>query len=97
MPITLEEVKKIAHLARLDFEEEELKNFTEELSKILDYFQQLQEIETSYVEPIFHPFKKKTPLREDKVRSFDNIEGILKNTSELRDTFMVVPKVIKGN
>ncbi|MGB9761217.1 MAG: Asp-tRNA(Asn)/Glu-tRNA(Gln) amidotransferase subunit GatC [Caldimicrobium sp.] len=96
MPITPDEVKKIAHLARLEFSEEELLAYTEELSKILDYFQELQEVDTSTIAPTFHPYKKKTPFREDEVETFENIEGLLKIAPELKDTLIVVPKVVKA-
>lgn len=96
MPISHDEIKKIAHLARLDFSEEEILAYTEELSKILDYFKELQEVDTSSVFPTFHPYKKKTPFREDEVRAFENLEGLLKNVPELKETSIVVPKVVKA-
>ncbi len=96
MPLTSDEVKKIAHLARLDFSEEELLAYTQELSKILDYFQELQRVDTSSVTPTFHPLKKKTPLREDEVRSFENRKGLLENAPELKETSIIVPKVVKA-
>lgn len=96
MSITKEEVKKIAHLARLEFSEEEIVAFSEELSKILNYFEELKTVDTSRVEPTFHPYKKKTPLREDEVKPFDNMEGLLENAPELKETSIVVPKVVKA-
>ncbi|MFN3568474.1 MAG: Asp-tRNA(Asn)/Glu-tRNA(Gln) amidotransferase subunit GatC [Caldimicrobium sp.] len=96
MSITKEEVKKIAHLARLEFSEEELGSFSEELSKILNYFEELKLVDTSQIEPTFHPYKKKTPFREDEVKPFNNIEGLLENAPELKDTSIVVPKVVKA-
>ncbi|MFN4132349.1 MAG: Asp-tRNA(Asn)/Glu-tRNA(Gln) amidotransferase subunit GatC [Caldimicrobium sp.] len=96
MSITREEVKKIAHLARLEFKEEELTNFTEELSKILNYFEELKKVDTAIVQPTFHPYKKETPFREDEVKVFENIEGLLKNAPELKESSIVVPKVVKA-
>ncbi|MCS7199978.1 MAG: Asp-tRNA(Asn)/Glu-tRNA(Gln) amidotransferase subunit GatC [Caldimicrobium sp.] len=96
MSITVEEVKKIAHLARLEFTEEEIMPFTQELSKILDYFRELQNLDTSDIEPTFHPLKKDTSFRDDEVKPFDNIEGILKNAPALREETIVVPKVVKA-
>ncbi|MCS7150140.1 MAG: Asp-tRNA(Asn)/Glu-tRNA(Gln) amidotransferase subunit GatC [Caldimicrobium sp.] len=95
MSITLDEAKKIAHLARLEFEEKELTPLTEELSKILNYFKELQDLDTSEVKATFHPIRKNTPFREDEVKVFENIEGILKNSPSLKDTSIVVPKVVK--
>ncbi len=95
MSITKEEVKKIAHLARLDFDEEALTNFTEELSKILNYFEELKKLDTTGISPTFHPLKKNTPYRKDEVKPFDNIKGLLDNAPELKGTSIVVPKVVK--
>lgn len=96
MSITKEEVKKIAHLARLDFNEEELNLYTTELSRILNYFEELRELDTSDITPTFHPMKKKTPYRDDEIKPFENIEGLLKNAPELKETAIVVPKVVKA-
>lgn len=96
MSITQEEVQRISHLARLEFKEEELTHFTQELANILNYFEELKEVDTSKVQPTFHPYKKETPFREDEVKAFKNIEGLLKNAPELKETSIVVPKVVKA-
>ncbi|QER41836.1 Asp-tRNA(Asn)/Glu-tRNA(Gln) amidotransferase subunit GatC [Thermodesulfobacterium sp. TA1] len=96
MPISLEEVLKIAHLCRLEFEEEEAKKFSEELSKILDYFKTLQTLDTKDVPPTFHAIKLPTPYREDKVKPFENIEGLLANAPKTKDNMIVVSKVVKA-
>ncbi|WP_022854891.1 Asp-tRNA(Asn)/Glu-tRNA(Gln) amidotransferase subunit GatC [Thermodesulfobacterium thermophilum] len=96
MPISLEEVLKIAHLCRLEFDEEEAKKFSEELSKILDYFETLQTLDTQDVPPTFHAVKLPTPYREDEVKTFDNIEGLLANSPKSKDNMIVVPKVVKA-
>jgi len=96
MGISLEEVLKIAHLARLEFEEEEAKRFQEELSKIMDYFKKLGEVDTSSVEPTFHAIKLETPMREDEVKEFKDIKALLDNAPELKDGAVVVPKVVKA-
>lgn len=96
MPISKDEVLKIAHLARLEFSSEELENFTQELSKILDYFQELREVDTSGVVPTFHPYKKMTPFREDEVREFEDLQALLQNAPELKEGAIIVPKVVKA-
>ncbi|HEA84241.1 MAG: Asp-tRNA(Asn)/Glu-tRNA(Gln) amidotransferase subunit GatC [Thermodesulfobacterium sp.] len=95
MAISLEEVYKIAHLCRLEFNEEEAKVLTEELSKILDYFKKLQTVNTENVAPTFHTLKVKTPFREDEVKEFPYIEDILKNAPQLYERMIIVPKVVK--
>ena len=95
MPISIEEVLKISHLARLELSEEEAKVYSYELSKILDYFKTLQEVDTTNIEPTFHSVKLKTPFREDEVKEFENKEDLIKNAPEVYGTSIVVPKVIR--
>lgn len=95
MAISLEEVYKIAHLCRLEFNEEEAKVLTEELSRILDYFKKLQTLNTENVKPTFHALNIKTPFREDEVKEFSYIEDILRNAPQLYERMIVVPKVVK--
>ncbi|NPA40217.1 MAG: Asp-tRNA(Asn)/Glu-tRNA(Gln) amidotransferase subunit GatC [Thermodesulfobacteria bacterium] len=96
MGISLDEVYKIAHLSRLEFNEEEAKGLSEELSKILDYFKKLGEVNTEGVEPTFHAIRVATPFRDDEVKPFEDIDSILKNAPELKDRSIVVPKVVKA-
>jgi len=96
MAISLEEVYKIAHLCKLEFNEEEAKVMAEELSRILDYFKKLQTLDTEKVNPTFHALKIKTPFREDEVKEFPYIEDILKNAPQLYERMIVVPKVVKA-
>ncbi len=95
MPISVEEVLKIAGLARLELNEEEVQRLTKELSQILDFFKQLQEVPTENVKPTFHSLEVETPFREDEVREFEEREAILKNAPELDEKGIVVPKVVK--
>ena len=52
MSVTKEDVKKIAELARLEFNEEEISNYTNEMNKILGYVEKLGELDTENVEPL---------------------------------------------
>ena len=96
MAISLEEVYKIAHLCRLDFNEEEAKVIAEELSRILDYFKKLQTLDTEEINPTFHTLKVKTPFREDEVKEFHFLKDILKNAPKLYERMIVVPKIVKA-
>lgn len=69
--IDKDEVKHIAKLARLDLDEEELEEFQEELSSILDYVDQLKELDVSDVEPTSHSVDIKNVMREDKAEDTD--------------------------
>ncbi|OQY71848.1 MAG: aspartyl/glutamyl-tRNA(Asn/Gln) amidotransferase subunit C [Ignavibacteriales bacterium UTCHB3] len=58
MSVTIDDVKYIAKLSMLKFEEEELTSFTQEFNKILEYMDQLNELDLTDVAPLYHPIKK---------------------------------------
>jgi len=95
MKISKDDVINVAELARLEFKEEELEKFTEQLGNILEYIEQLSELNTDNVEPTSHVLDISTPLREDKVVEWLNTEEVLKNAPESEDNFFVVPQVIE--
>ena len=69
--------------------------FTEQLGNILEYIEQLNELNTDNVEPTSHVLDMSTPLREDKVVEWLSTEEVLKNAPESEDDFFVVPQVIE--
>ena len=95
MSITKEEVKHVAHLARLEFSEEELEQFTDQLAQILTYVAKLNELDTSQVEPTYHALRLTNVFREDEVKASIPTEEALANAPERENGFFVVPKVIK--
>lgn len=95
MKISKDDIIKVSELARLEFNEEELEKFTEQLGKILEYIEQLNELNTDNVEPTSHVLDMSTPLREDKVVEWLSTEEVLKNAPESEDDFFVVPQVIE--
>ena len=95
MSISREEVLHVAHLARLEFSEKEVELFTSQLADILDYVAQLNELDTSNVEPTYHAIPLSNVFREDKVKDSFPVDEILSNAPEREDGFFVVPKVIK--
>jgi len=95
MKISKDDVIKVSELARLEVKEEELDKFTEQLGNILEYIEQLNELDTNNVEPTSHVLDISTPLREDKVVEWLNIEEVLQNAPESEDDFFVVPQVIE--
>ncbi len=68
--LTQEEIKHIAHLARLDLSEEELKMYGEQLSSVLKYIEQLQEVDTEDIEPTAQVTGLENVLREDEVEDW---------------------------
>lgn len=63
-----EEVERIAHLARLSLTPEERELFARQLTAVLQYAEQLRDVDTSGVEPTSHPLALSTPLRADDLR-----------------------------
>jgi aspartyl-tRNA(Asn)/glutamyl-tRNA(Gln) amidotransferase subunit C len=95
MKISKEDVKKVAELARLEFNEAQTEKFTEQLGNILEYIEKLNELDTDNVEPTSHVLDISTPLREDKVQKLLTIDEVLQNAPESEDDFFVVPQVIE--
>lgn len=95
MKISKEDVMKVAELARLEFGEEELEKFTEQLGNILTYIERLNELDTEGVEPTSHVLDIPTPLREDVVEDWLSPGQALENAPEEEDGFFVVPRVIE--
>ena len=95
MKISKEEVKETAELARLEFSDYELEKFTGQLGRILDYIEDLNELDTEKIEPTSHVLEISTPLREDEVNQLITVEEALKNAPDTNDDFFVVPKVIE--
>ena len=95
MKISKEDVLKVSELARLEFKEDEVTKFTEQLGNILEYIEKLNELDTDNVEPTSHVLDISTPMREDKVIKLLSIEEVLQNAPETEDDFFVVPQVIE--
>jgi len=91
--ITVKEVEHAAKLARLELCEEEKEKYTEQFSKILDYFNQLKEVNTEDVEPMAHVFPVKNVFRDDKAEVSSIRTEILKNAPLEEDGFFKVPKI----
>jgi aspartyl-tRNA(Asn)/glutamyl-tRNA(Gln) amidotransferase subunit C len=93
MPLTAQEVRKFADLARLRFSSEEEKSFVEQLSKIVDYFDQLGEFEASEGTV---SSRLEALEREDRAGESIPQDRLLANAPEGWEGFLVVPKV-KGD
>ena len=94
MKIDKEQVHKVAHLARLELTPEEEEKFTTQLSSILDYFEQLSELDTSQVKPTTRAIDVSNITRSDKLEPFANLEGIFACAPEQDGEFFRVPKIL---
>ncbi|MED3647801.1 Asp-tRNA(Asn)/Glu-tRNA(Gln) amidotransferase subunit GatC [Halalkalibacterium halodurans] len=93
--ISMEQVKHVAHLARLAITEEEAKLFTEQLRDIIQFAEQLNELDTEGVEPTSHVLDMKNVLREDKPEKGLPVEDVLKNAPDHEDGQIRVPSVLE--
>jgi aspartyl-tRNA(Asn)/glutamyl-tRNA(Gln) amidotransferase subunit C len=92
--LSKDEVKHIAALARIGMDEKEIEKFSGELSGILDWIKQLDEVETKNVQPIGHITGMKNAVREDKIVEFENKEAIIGLFPERKDNFDKVKSVL---
>ena len=88
------QVEHIAHLARLKMTPEEITRYQHDLSNILNYFDQLNELDTENVEPTAHPLPVQNVLREDELHPSYKPDQALRNAPGQDGTFFVVPKVL---
>ncbi len=87
-------VARIAALARIRVDEAELDGLAEELSHILGWIEQLNEVDTEGVPPMSKAMYQKMRRREDVVSDGGIADKVLANAPQSRDGFFVVPKVV---
>ena len=95
MAISVEDVRYIAGLARLSFSEEEEERLAHEMSAILDYMEQLNELDTTGVPPMAHVLDLENVFRDDRAEARISREEALQNAPDADGTYFRVPKVIK--
>ena len=94
MPITRDEVRRIAALANLEFTDEEEERLTRQLGAILDYVAQLDRLDTRDVAPMSHAGSEEPSLREDALRDPLDRDAALANAPEADHGLFKVPRVI---
>lgn len=92
--ISHDTIEKIAHLARLSFENEDLEKISRQLTEIVSYVEKLNEIDTSNVIPLSNPFEIDKPVREDAPCPSLQVEEVLANAPQSKQDYFVIPKVI---
>lgn len=95
MEIDKKTVEKMAHLARLELSEQESVKMVDDLSKILNWMDQLKELDTSNVLPLTHMSEEVNVFREDVVKNELSREKGLKNAPSQDREYFQVPKVIE--
>ncbi len=93
MKIDKKEVEKLAHLARLEFKEEEKKQMVADMNKILGFVEKINELDLEKVEPLVYVSSEENVFRRDVVKQEITKEGALKNAPDKdTDYFKVMTK-----
>ena len=95
MLVSEKEVRYVAHLARLQLSDEEVKTLRNDMSQILDYMNLLNEMDTSEVKPLEHIIDFENYLREDVTKEPLPHEDALRNAPDTDTDYFRVPKVIE--
>ena len=93
--ISSETMDYVGILAKLELSLEEKEAARKDMERMLDYIDQLNELDTSQTEPLSHVFAVNNVFREDVVTNGDEREKILKNAPEQKDGAFKVPKTVE--
>ncbi len=95
MAIDTETVKRIAFLSRLKIEDDKIQATEDEFNKILDWVEQLKEVDTDNVEPLISVNENNLKLRVDEVTEGNQSEAVLANAPMKEYGYFAVPKVVE--
>ena len=95
MAIDAATVRRVAHLARIKTPEDRLEPLAQELNGILQWIEQLNEVDVDGVEPMTSNVAQPMRLRDDVVTDGDKVADVLGNAPRSADGFFVVPKVVE--
>lgn len=94
MSLDEQTVRKVARLANIEIADDDIAPIGEKLSGILEWVEQLGEVDTDNVEPLANVVNIDLPLRKDEVTDGDCANKVLANAPEETQGFFVVPKVV---
>ena len=86
-------VKHLAWLTRIDLTEKEAREIAKQLSRILEYFSKIDEVDTSVVEPLYHPLEVQKVARSDEPAPFPADE-ILKIVPNKKGRYVKAPRIV---
>jgi aspartyl-tRNA(Asn)/glutamyl-tRNA(Gln) amidotransferase subunit C len=95
MALSKRDVEHIAHLARLEVSDDEIADYVDKLSSIIDLVAKLGELDTSNVLPMAHPLEMSQRLRPDEVTETDRRDLYQRNSQAVGRGFYRVPRVIE--
>ena len=94
MEINREAISKLASLSKLNFNENEMDLISKDLSKMLDFINQLENLDTSGVEPLIHIHEEANTWREDQIDDMLSQKAALFNSPTKDGTYFKLPKVL---
>ena len=97
MSLTTDDVKKIAHLARLNLSEKDLALYTPQLSNILNFVEHMNKADTKDIEAVAHPYDLTQRLRDDAVTEPDLRAVFQAIAPQVEAGLYLVPKVIEAD
>ena len=95
MKIDKNTINKIARLSRIKLDDKESEDYISDLNSILDWVEQLNEVNTENVEPLSNISSSVLPKREDVAKDVNSSDEILENAPDKLEGFFVVPKVVE--
>lgn len=95
MSLALDDVRRIAHLARIEITDDEASRTLAQLNDIFAMIERMQAVDTDGIEPMSHPLGGDQRLRADAVTERDGRQENMKNAPEQADGLFLVPKVIE--
>jgi aspartyl-tRNA(Asn)/glutamyl-tRNA(Gln) amidotransferase subunit C len=95
MSLTADDVKKIAYLARLGIDQQDIASYAQDLSGMLELMKQMGETDTDGVMPMAHPMDQAQRLRVDEVTEANNRDNFQAIAPQIEDGLYLVPKVIE--
>ncbi len=94
MPITTQDVQRMAALARLNIDASTQELFAKQFADIISYMDILAEVDVQGVEPLYSPVLHDAQLRVDAVKNEDNRQGVLSNAPQSDGQYFIVPRIV---
>lgn len=94
--ISEKEVAHVAKLAKLQFSDNELSQFSEKLNHVLHLFETLDAVDTTDVEPTYSVTENINVLREDVAEDWKQTTDLVNNAPESKETLIKVPAILEG-
>lgn len=94
MSLSNQDIKKVSRLARVKINDDEINEAGQKISKIVDWFEQLNQVDTNEVEILTNVNNQTLRLQKDEVNDGDIVDDVLKNSKDAKYGYFSVPKVL---